>query len=132
MAPHVSSVMTMPEAGQPEQLPLRPRPALADSPAAGQDGNRLRALEVAPCSLCGVTRPLGLLFPDGDRTSEDVRWYCRDVRSCTERWTSALPRRSAGRSETFGDVGTAAEEPAPAGASTERLDGMPEEAQAVP
>ena len=122
----------MPQEGQPEPLPVRPRPALADSPADGQDGNRLRALEVASCSLCGIVRPLGLLVPDGDRTAEDVRWYCKDVRSCTDRWTTALPRRSAGRPDTFGHVVTAAGEPAPAEASAEQMDGRPEEAQAVP
>ena len=95
MAPHASSVMTMPQEGQPEPLPVRPRPALADSPADGQDGNRLRALEVASCSLCGIVRPLGLLVPDGGGACADVRWYCKDVKSCTERWTAAVAQQSA-------------------------------------
>jgi len=131
MAPNASSVMTMPQTGQPEQLPVSPRSASADSPTAGPDGNHRRALEVAPCSLCGVARPLGLLVPDSDPTSADVRWYCKDIRSCTERWTAALPRRSAGPPETFGHAVPTAGEPAPAGASAQQLGGMPEEVQAA-
>ena len=132
MAPQASSLRAMPQARQPEQFPISFRLAVADSAAAGPGEGGLRPLEVAECTMCGIERPLGLLVPDGDRTAEDVRWYCKDVRSCTDRWTTALPRRSAGRPDTFGHVVTAAGEPAPAEASAEQMDGRPEEAQAVP
>ena len=92
MAPRASSVTTLsPETGR-EQLPVRPRWTLAESPAAAQP-DRLRPLEVAQCSLCGIAQPLGLLVPDGGQACADVRWYCKDVKSCTERWTTALAHK---------------------------------------
>ena len=91
MAPHTSSVMTVPQAAPPDQLPASPEPALAEPPAGEQGSNSPRPLDVAQCALCGIARPLGLLVPDGDRASTDTRWYCKDVESCTERWTTAHP-----------------------------------------
>jgi hypothetical protein len=78
----------------PEQLPASPRLVLAEPPAPAQpDG--LRPLAVAQCSLCGVALPLGLLVPDGGPECADIRWYCKDAKSCTERWTTARPQLSA-------------------------------------
>jgi hypothetical protein len=74
----------------PEQLPPSPLPALAEPPAPAPH-DRLRPLAVAECSLCGVALPLGLLVPDGGQGCADVRWYCKDAKSCTERWTAARP-----------------------------------------
>jgi len=88
MALDASSVMTAPRAGQSEQLPATPRTALADLPAAGPGGNHLRPLEAAQCALCGIARPLGLLVPDGGGACTDIRWYCKDTKSCTERRTT--------------------------------------------
>jgi hypothetical protein len=45
--------------------------------------------------MCGIERPLGLLVPDGGGACADVRWYCKDVKSCTERWTAAVAQQSA-------------------------------------
>jgi len=83
----VDGVATVAETG-PERLPAGPGPNVAGPPAAAQ-GDRLRPLEVAQCALCGIARPLGLLVPDGSQSCADVRWYCKDVQSCTERWTTA-------------------------------------------
>jgi len=58
--------------------------------AASGDAHR-RPLQVAQCSLCGIALPLGLLVPDGGESCADVRWYCKDAKSCTERWTTARP-----------------------------------------
>ena len=80
-------VMTSRET-EPEQLAPSTRPALAEPPAPAQR-DRLRPLEVAQCSMCGIALPLGLLVPDGGQGCPDVRWYCKDARSCTERWTTA-------------------------------------------
>jgi len=88
MAPDASSVMTAPRTGRSEQLQATPRTALADLPVAGPGGNHLRPLEAAQCALCGIARPLGLLVPDGGRACADIRWYCKDTKSCTERWTT--------------------------------------------
>jgi hypothetical protein len=107
--------MTSRETG-PEQLPPTPRPALAEplapmpqglvpagplaptaqglvpaGPLAPMPQDRIRPLAVAQCSLCGVALPLGLLVPDGGQGCADVRWYCKDAKSCTERWTTARP-----------------------------------------
>ncbi len=84
-----ADLVTPPET-QPGQVPARPRPTPAGPPAPAQrDG--LRPLEVNRCSMCGVELPLGLLVPDGGPACDDVRWYCKDARSCTERWTAARP-----------------------------------------
>jgi len=94
MAIQASSAMALPQAWQPEQYPAGLRLAPADSAPAEQGENRLRPLEVAECCMCGIERPLGLLVPDGGGACADVRWYCKDVKSCTERWTAALPDRT--------------------------------------
>lgn len=94
MAPHASSVFSVSLGTGPEQLPSSPRLAPAEPPAATQR-DHLRPLEVAQCSLCGVARPLGLLVPDGGQACADIRWYCKDAISCTERWVAARRQRSA-------------------------------------
>jgi hypothetical protein len=63
-------------------------------PAAQRDGGN-RALQVARCSLCDLERPIGLMVPDGGEACDDLRWYCKDARSCTERWTSRLKESAA-------------------------------------
>ena len=114
-----------------EQLQASPGLALVEPPAAAQ-GDGLRPLQVAQCSLCGITRPLGLLVPDGGPACADVRWYCKDARSCTERWTSA---RASAREHAQAVPGAAvagavagAGEAAPEAASTEPPGGVLEEA----
>jgi hypothetical protein len=93
MVPHASSVATVSLETGPEQLPVNTRLASAGPPATTQR-DRPRPLEVAQCSLCGIALPLGLLVPDGGQACADIRWYCKDARSCTERWTTArLPER---------------------------------------
>jgi hypothetical protein len=44
--------------------------------------------QVERCWLCGIALPTGQLVPDGGSGCADVRWYCRDLRACTRRWTS--------------------------------------------
>jgi hypothetical protein len=34
------------------------------------------------------------MVPDGGQACADVRWYCKDAKSCTERWTASLPRHA--------------------------------------
>ncbi len=55
-----------------------------------------RVLQVATCSLCGLERPVGLMVPDGGEACADVRWYCKDAKACTQRWTSRLHEPAAG------------------------------------
>jgi hypothetical protein len=109
-----------------EQPPANPRLALAEPPATQRD--QVRPLEVAKCSLCGIARPLGLLIPDGGQACADIRWYCKDAASCTERWTTARPPRPAPVSAV---PGMAVAEPAPDAASADRADGVLEPAHAA-
>jgi hypothetical protein len=125
----VAGLVTSPET-EPEQLPASPGLALAEPPAATQP-DRLRPLEVAQCSLCGIALPLGLLVPDGGQACANIRWYCKDAKSCTERWTTARPPRRAHIPAVPGTAVAGAGEPAPDAAPAERLDGMLEEAQSA-
>jgi len=128
MAPHAPSVTTVsPETG-PEQLAVSPGSAPAEGPAAAQR-DRLRPLALAQCSLCGITRPLGLLVPDGGQACADIRWYCKDARSCTERWTTALPPQHM--PAVPGTAVAGAGEPASDAAPADRPDGMLEQAQSA-
>jgi len=111
MASHASSVFTRSLGTGSEQLPSSPRLASAEPPTATQR-DHLRPLEVAQCSLCGIARPLGLLVPDGGQACADIRWYCKDSISCTERWVAARRQRSAYVPTTASPALVAAAEPA--------------------
>jgi hypothetical protein len=67
-------------------------PTAAQLPTTIQRDDRQRPLPSAQCSLCGIALPTGLLVPDGGQACADIRWYCKDAKSCTERWTANLPR----------------------------------------
>jgi hypothetical protein len=58
------------------------------SPAATRDEGSAGELANATCALCGIELSIISLVPDGGSGSADVRWYCRDIVSCTERWTA--------------------------------------------
>jgi hypothetical protein len=96
MVLQATSATALPSVWQPEPFPAKLRLAPADPAAPERGEGRLRPLEVADCTMCGVTRPLGLLVSDGGTACADIRWYCKDVRSCTERWTTALPQQPEG------------------------------------
>jgi len=66
--------------------------AWGDPPMATQRDDR-RPLPSAQCSLCGIALPTGLMVPDGGQACADIRWYCKDAKACTERWTASLPRQ---------------------------------------
>ena len=125
----VDRLATSPET-EPEQPPASRRLALADPPVPSLR-DRLRPLEVAQCTLCGIALPLGLLVPDGGPACADIRWYCKDAKSCTERWTTARPPRPAQTPAVPGTAIAAAGEPAPDTAPAERPDSMLEEAQSA-
>jgi hypothetical protein len=122
----VDGLTTSPETG-PEQPPPSPRLVLAEPPAPAQR-DQLRPLEVAQCCLCGIARPLGLLVPDGGQACADIRWYCKDAKSCTERWTAARPPRRAYMPADPGPTVAGAGELAPAEEPAERLDDVLEQA----
>jgi hypothetical protein len=58
------------------------------SQAATTGEGSLGELANATCALCGIELSIISLVPDGGPGSADVRWYCRDIVSCTERWTA--------------------------------------------
>ncbi len=93
MAPQASSVPAVPQETGLEQRRTGPHLVLAEPPAAAQQG--IRPLEAAECAMCRVALPLALLVPDGGQACADIRWYCKDVRSCTGRWTAAVASRRA-------------------------------------
>jgi len=65
-------------------------PPLAGGPAA-------RRAAVVACWMCGIQLHQSQMVPDGGSACDDVRWYCRDTRACSERWTSTRRQaRSAG------------------------------------
>jgi hypothetical protein len=72
--------------------PMSRQFAWGDSSMATQRDDRQRPLPSAQCSLCGIALPTGLMVPDGGQACADIRWYCKDAKSCTERWTASLPR----------------------------------------
>ena len=47
---------------------------------------------VVPCWLCGIHLSAALMLADGGGACADVRWFCRDIQGCTERWTSRTAR----------------------------------------
>ena len=124
MSPHTSPAMALPETEQPgpgldlfrpaRQVPASLRLAQPDEGRPG-GARPVRPLDVAECALCGFTHPLGLMVADGGAACTDVKWYCKDTRSCTERWVMA--RADAARAETA----SAAEQPA----TTAAQDGDP-------
>jgi hypothetical protein len=127
MTSHASSVTTMSLGTGPEQLPASPRLAPPEPSAAAQR-SRLRPLEAAQCSLCGIALPLALLVPDGGQACADIRWYCKDSRSCTERWTAAGLPGHVGTPTVPDTAVKRTAEAAPDGAVAGQLGGIPKDA----
>jgi hypothetical protein len=44
------------------------------------------------CWMCGTSLPVTQMVADGGDACSNLRWYCLNVRVCTERWiTRARP-----------------------------------------
>src|SRR5215469_2593735 len=43
---------------------------------------------IRSCWICGIRMPAEHMVADGGSACADIRWYCRDMRACTERWTA--------------------------------------------
>ncbi len=56
------------------------------SPAAGTSA---RQALVVSCWMCGIRLHASQMVPDGGGSCGDIRWYCKDVRVCTQRWTTS-------------------------------------------
>ena len=85
--------------------------------SATRCNDRPRPLESARCSLCGIELPKGLMMPDGGGACADVRWYCKDTRSCTDRWTARPDQAPAPQTAEPGETA----KPRDAEESTERV-----------
>jgi hypothetical protein len=90
--------------------------------SATRRNDRPRPLESARCSLCGAELPKGLMMPDGGGACADVRWYCKDTRSCTDRWTA---RPDEAPAPEKGAEQRAAEEADQAVEAVEAVEGVP-------
>lgn len=71
-----------------------------------------RRAAIVSCWLCGIRLHHSQMVPDGDNACHDIRWYCQDTQTCTERWTSARHQRRAAEAAEAAAPGSA-----PAGSS---------------
>jgi hypothetical protein len=73
--------------------PMMHEPAPWTSPQAAPREDRRRATApTVACAMCGIQLPAHQMVADGGQACADVRWYCRDAKACTDRWTSRLAR----------------------------------------
>jgi hypothetical protein len=56
--------------------------------------------------MCGIRLPDEEMVADGGNACPDLRWYCRDTRACTERWTSRTAGPAAISEDTAGTPAT--------------------------
>ena len=84
---------------QPQEPPSLPQEQVAGPSAAGRDAVPGGSIPAGPatgrCWLCGVRLPVQMMMADGGGGCRDVRWYCRNTRICTDRWTAQRTRRLA-------------------------------------
>ena len=74
--------------------------ATGSSSPTGPAAQRASAVS---CWLCSIPLPQHQMMPDGGSACDDIRWYCRDTRACTERWTQARHQaRAAGAAPPSG------------------------------
>jgi hypothetical protein len=52
--------------------------------------------DVVYCWMCGTRQYSSQMLADGGAACDDIRWYCKDPETCTERWTSARRQQRAG------------------------------------
>lgn len=84
-------------AGPPQEPGSRPQEQVAGPSAGGRGAVSGDSLLAGPaterCWLCGARLAVQMMVPDGGSGCTDVRWYCRNTRVCTDRWTSQRTRR---------------------------------------
>src|SRR5215472_8155683 len=77
--------LTHPKDQMTDLLPNAPAPS---SPLA-------RRTAVVSCWLCGIRLHQNQMVPDGGDACPDLRWYCKDIQACTDRWSSAQRQKRA-------------------------------------
>lgn len=89
--------------------------------AAGPDA-------VVSCWMCGIRLNRNYMVADGAGACDDVRWYCRDARACTERWTATRSRESsagtAPHRDTMGSSSQTAKPAAPGSVTPQSRKGV--------
>jgi hypothetical protein len=78
------------------------------SPAAGIGARRA---DIVSCWMCGICQLSSQMVPDGGSACDNIRWYCKDPRACTERWTTsrrALAQSSSSKEDGGGNAVTRA------------------------
>jgi hypothetical protein len=78
------------------------------SPAAGIGARRD---VIVSCWMCGIGQRSSQMVPDGGSACDNIRWYCKDARACTERWTTsrrALAQSGASNEDKGSDAATRA------------------------
>jgi hypothetical protein len=62
-------------------------------------GSGARRAGVVSCWMCGIRLRSSEMMPDGGDWCDDIRWYCRDAKACTQRWTTSRHVLSANGEE---------------------------------
>ena len=83
------------------------------TPAATRGDGSPEELANATCALCGIELSIISLVPDGGPGCAQVRWYCRDIVSCTERWTADRARSAVQAPVPGGNAPDPGAEPVP-------------------
>src|SRR5215467_3987215 len=63
-----------------------------------------RRTAVVSCWLCGIRLHQNQMVPDGGNACPDLRWYCKDIQACTDRWSSAQRQERAAETAAPGNV----------------------------
>jgi len=71
-------------------------------------GSSARRAAVVSCWMCGIGLHASQLVCDGSPSCGDVRWYCKDLRVCTQRWrASRRALAAAGKDQRAQGAGAA-------------------------
>lgn len=62
---------------------------MADETRPPGRGSGTRRAGVVSCWVCGIRLHSSKMMPDGGDWCDDIRWYCRDAKACTLRWTTS-------------------------------------------
>ena len=54
-----------------------------------QQGSGTPGTGVVSCWICGIRLHSSKMMPDGGDWCDDIRWYCRDAKACTQRGTTS-------------------------------------------
>ena len=83
-------------ANRPQEPAGPPREQVAGPAAGGRDavpwGSIPAGSATERCWLCGARLAVQMMVADGGSGCADVRWYCRNTRVCTDRWTAQRTR----------------------------------------